>query len=90
MTLTFVALCVALVPACLSWWSGRRLHRPDGSLVLWADWTRPLIVRPRQHLAVELEDDAIPVALSAAGRGGLVSFVSAGAHSDQIRVLELR
>ena len=63
---------------------------PDGSLILWADWTRPLLVRPAQHVAVELSDDAIPVALTAAGRGGLVSFVSVGAHSGQIRVLELR
>jgi Zn-dependent protease with chaperone function len=63
---------------------------PDGSLVLWIDWTRPVIVRPREHLALELEDDAIPVALSSAARGGLVSFLSAGEHSGQIRVLELR
>jgi Zn-dependent protease with chaperone function len=63
---------------------------PDGSLILWADWTHPLIVRPAQHVAVALDDDAIPVALTAAERGGLVSFVSVGAHSGQIRVLELR
>jgi Zn-dependent protease with chaperone function len=63
---------------------------PDGSLVLWADWTRPLIVRPLEHVAVELDDDAIPVALSTAGRGGLVSFLSSGAHSGQIRLLELQ
>jgi len=63
---------------------------PDGSLILWADWTRPLLVRPAQHVAVELTDDAIPVALAAAGRGGLVSFVSVGAESGKIHVLELR
>jgi Zn-dependent protease with chaperone function len=63
---------------------------PDGSLVLWIDWIRPVVVRPREHLALELDDDAIPVALSSAARGGLVSFLSAGEHSGQIRVLELR
>jgi hypothetical protein len=62
---------------------------PDGSLILWADWTRPLIVRPLQHIAAELEEDAFPVALTSPGRGGLVSFVSAGARSAQIRLLEL-
>jgi hypothetical protein len=63
---------------------------PDGSLILWSGWTRPLIVRPSQHVAVELQEDAMPVALTSPGRRGLVSFVSAGEHSAQIRVLELR
>jgi hypothetical protein len=63
---------------------------PDGSLILWADWTRPLIVRPSQHIAVVLEEDAFPMALTSPGRGGLVSFVSADGHSAQIRLLELR
>lgn len=63
---------------------------PDGSLILWADWTRPLIVRPSRNLAIEVGEDAFPVALTSPGRGGLVSFVSVGGESAQIRVLELR
>lgn len=40
---------------------------PDRSLVLWADWAQPIVVRPREHLAVALEDDAIPVAMTPGG-----------------------
>jgi Zn-dependent protease with chaperone function len=63
---------------------------PDGSLILWAGWIRPILVQPSQHTAIELEDDAIPMALTSAGRGGLISFVSAADDSAQIRVLEVR